>query len=354
MERTIKKRSSKAGLPPGTLVHVGKRKADQVSVTVTRYDEAQFEEKVLVLSEEMIPPAEGIGITWINVDGLHEQAVLENVGRLFTLHPLTLEDVLNTEQRPKLEAFEDYLFIVLKTLHWDDKTSATDFEQASIVVGRNFVLTFQERETDVFEPVRQRLRNDKSRIRKLGSDYLAYSLIDVVVDNYFLVLEKLGEKIEDLEEQLVARPGPALLNEAQRLRSQLIFLRKSVWPLREVVSEMSRRETPLIEESTGVYLRDVYDHTVQVMDTVETYRDMIAEMLDIYLSSISNRTNEVMKVLTIIATIFIPLTFIVGLYGMNFDYMPELRSPWGYPAVLTFMAAIAILMVAYFRRKGWM
>jgi magnesium transporter len=288
------------------------------------------------------------------LDGIHQVEILEQLGECMGVHPLVLEDILNTDQRPKLEDFDDYLFIVLKMSHYDDQNGEMEVEQISLILGPNYVVSFQERPGDVFDPIRERITNGRGRIRKLGADYLAYALIDAIVDHYFVVLEQIGEKIEFLEEELITDPTPETLQTIHNLKREMIFLRKSVWPLREVVGGLERRESPLIGESIAVYLRDVYDHTIQVIDTLETFRDMISGMLDIYLSSVSNRMNEVMKVLTIIATIFIPLTLIAGIYGMNFKHMPELEQPWGYPVVWGVMLATAIVMLIYFRRKKWL
>jgi len=258
------------------------------------------------------------------LDGIHQLDNIEKIGEHFKIHPLVLEDIMNTGQRPKMEDFNDYLFIVLKMLSYDEEENETKTEQVSLILSSKFVISFQESEGDVFDPVRERIRSDRGRIRKMGVDYLAYSLIDAIVDNYFMVLEKIGEKIEDIEDELVKNPTPEVLHTIHRLKRELIFLRKSVWPLREVISRLERWESPLIDKSIDIYLRDVYDHTIQVIDALETFRDMLSGMLDIYLSSLSNRMNEVMKVLTIIATIFIPLTLISSIYEMNFKYMPEL------------------------------
>jgi len=312
------KRSKKAGLPPGTLVHIGKKKTEKVKITVIDYDEKNFWEKDVKTVEECFPFKDKPTVTWINIDGIHDVEIIEKIGKHFGVHPLLLEDIMNSEQRPKMEDFEEYIFIVLKMLRYDEKQDEIKSEQVSLILGSNFIVSFQEMEGDVFNLVRE-------RIRKMKADYLAYTLIDAVIDNYFIILEKTGEKIEDMEDELVTNPTPGTLQTIHNLKREMIFLRKSVWPLREVINGMQKAESPLIKESTGIYLRDVYDHTIQVIDTIETFRDMISGMLDIYLSSISNKMNEVMKVLTIIATIFIPLTFVAGLYGMNFKYMPELE-----------------------------
>lgn len=344
-----------AGLDPGALVHVGERKVARPRITVIDYDVAHCEERELPDPSACAEYAGKTTNTWINVDGLHEVAVVEQVGRCFQAHPLILEDILNTSQRPKLDFEQDkYLFIVLKMLQSDPAGEVIP-EQVSLLLNRNAVVSFQEqkREGDVFDSVRKRLRNGEGRIRQAGPDYLAYSLLDAVVDGYFGVVEQLGEQVELVEEKLVQDPTPETLRQIYELRRRLLVLRKAIWPLREVVSELQRGDSPLIAPETQIYLRDLYDHVFQVLDTVETLREMVAGMLDIYLSSISNRLNEVMKVLTIIATIFIPLTFVVGLYGMNFRYMPELQSRWGYPGVWLVMVVMAMGMLHYFRKKQW-
>jgi len=355
MPKLIKKRSKKAGLPPGSLVHIGEKKAEEVKITIIDYDETHFQEKVIKTIEECIPFKDKPTVTWINVDGIHQVELLEKLGQCYGLHPLTLEDILNTDQRPKIEDFGDYVFIVLKMLYYRDKTDEIVTEQMSLILGSNFVISFQEGiEGDLFDPIRERIRSEKGRIRKMGADYLAYSLLDSIVDYYFVILEKLGERIESLEEKLVANPNPETLQIIHNLKREMIFLRKSVWPLREVISGLERGESSLIKESTRIYLRDVYDHTIQVIDTIETFRDMLSGMLDIYLSSVSNRLNAVMKVLTIIATIFMPLTFLAGIYGMNFKFMPELEWRWGYPLIWMVMLGIGVFMLFYFKKKKWL
>jgi magnesium transporter len=351
--KLIIKRSKKAGLPPGTPVHVGEKKIDRVRIKIIDYDEAQFQEKEAKTVEECFPFKNKPTVTWINIDGIHQVDIIEKIGNHFNIHPLVSEDIVNTGQRPKMEDFVSYIFVILKTLYYDEKINETKAEQISLVLGSNFVISFQENEGDVFDPIRERIRSDRGRIRKMGADYLAYALIDTIVDNYFIVLEKLGEKIEDIEDELVTNPTPETLQTIHSLKREMIFLRKSVWPLREVVSRLERWESPLIDKSLNIYLRDVYDHTIQVIDSIETFRDMLSGLLDIYLSSVSNRMNEIMKVLTIIATIAIPLTVITGIYGMNFQFMPELQWQWSYHLVLLAMLTLAILMMIYFRRKKW-
>jgi magnesium transporter len=287
------------------------------------------------------------------VDGIHEVKVVERIGQLFGIHPLIQEDILHAGQRPKLEDTGENIYIVLKMLELTETDKQVDWEQLSMIVGPNFLITFQEREGDIFDPIRDRIRHDKGKIRKEGPDYLAYSLLDLVVDYYFVVLERLGDKIGDLEEEVIGDPRPTILNKINRLKRATITLRRSVWPLRELISTLQRLGSPLIKPATEPYLKDVYDHTIQIVDTVETFRDMLSGMVEIYMSSLSNKMNEIMKVLTMIATIFIPLTFIVGVYGMNFQFMPELHWKYGYLGVWVLMLSMAGGMIYYFRRKKW-
>lgn len=349
-----KKRLEKIGLPPGTPVYVGDRGDEEVKITVLDYDESQIQEKEVKDVEECFPFKETSTVTWIDVDGIHKIENIEKIGNHFGVHSLVQEDIVHTEQRPKVEEFEDHIYIVLKMIAYDEENKRTLSEQVSLILGPNYVISFQERQGDIFDSIRERIRNFKGRIRKMGADYLAYTLLDTVVDHYFLVLEKFGERIIELEDELVSNPRPEDLQEIHRLKREMIYLRKSVWPLREVISNLEKTETSLIVQSTQIYLRDVYDHTIQIIDTVETYRDMLSGMHDTYLSSISNRMNEIMKVLTIIATIFIPLTFIAGVYGMNFEFMPELGWRWAYFAVWGVILGIALIMIFYFRRKKWL
>ena len=360
MRRLNPKRSIKAGLPPGTLLHVGERRAESTQLAQIAYDAAHVEEYVPQAREIHLPPVDQAGVIWINVDGLHEVEVLGAIGERFGLHPLVVEDILHTAQRPKVEDHGAYLFVVLKSLYHAAPTGAgasggdPEIEQISLVLGPNYVLSFQERAGDEFELIRERIRTDEGRVCKAGADYLAYALIDLIVDQYFVVLERFGDQIESLEEELLTDPAPDTAHAIHHLKQEMALLRKSTWPLREVVSGLEHSESPLIRDSTHPYLRDVYDHVIQVIDAEETFRDILSGMLDIYLSSVSNRMNEVMKVLTVISTLFIPMSFIAGVYGMNFRHMPELEWRWGYPLAWIVMAAIAALMVAYFHKKRWL
>ena len=349
-----KKQLKKIGLPPGTPVYVGDREDAAVKIFVLDYDESRFEEKEIEETEDCFPFRDSSSITWINVNGIHNVKIIETIGKHFGLHPLVQEDIVHAEQRPKMEEFDEYIYLVLKMFSYNEIEKKVQVEQISLILGSNYVISFQEREGDIFDSIRDRIRNGKGRIRKMGADYLAYSLLDTVVDHYFIVLERLGDRVEELESDLVSNPRPKDLQEIHRLKREMIILRKSVWPLREVISNLERLESSLIKDVTQIYLRDVYDHTIQIIDTVETYRDMLSGMHDTYLSSISNRMNEIMKVLTIIATIFIPLTFIAGIYGMNFQFMPELGWKWGYLAVWGIILVVALAMVVFFKRRKWL
>jgi magnesium transporter len=359
MSKLYKRSSKKAGASPGTLVYVGEKKAEKVKISIINYEAGLFEEKEAKSIEETLVGRDKPAVSWINIDGLHQIDILEKIGAHFNIHPLVLEDILNTRQRPKMEAYDDYIFVVLKMLQLGNNGAVVEAEQVSLILGPYFVISFQEKAGDVFNPIRERIKNKESRLRKNGPDYLVYRLLDTIVDHYFVILERLGERIEDLEEELLEKPEREALGKIQGLKRELIFLRKSVWPLREIISGLGREETALIKEPTEIFLRDVYDHTIQVIDTVENFRDMVAGMLDIYLSSLSNKMNEVMKVLTIIATIFIPLTFIAGIYGMNFDSqaspwnMPELHWYFGYPTAVLLMVIVGVVMIIYFKRKKW-
>jgi magnesium transporter len=354
MARYVKKISRKAGLPPGTLVHIGEKKTEMPRIRVIDFDEEHFEERELATFDECLRYKDKPTSTWISIEGIHQTEIIEKIGQCFNLHPLALEDILNTDQRPKLDDYEGYICVILKTLGYDEKTEQLKTEQLSLILGSTYVISFQESQENTLESVRGRLRKGMGRIRKLGPDYLAYALLDAIVDQYFLVLEKMGERIEALEENLMSDASPETAKAIHHLKRNLILLRKSVWPVREVISRLEVGESSLIEDRTRLFFRDVYDHAVHVIDTIETFRDMASGMIDVYLSSTSNKLNEVMKVLTIIATIFIPMTFFVGVYGMNFKYMPELEWPWAYPMLWLFMIALGLSMLAYFRKKKWL
>ncbi|MBN1765853.1 MAG: magnesium/cobalt transporter CorA [Sedimentisphaerales bacterium] len=349
-----KKRAKKAGLAPGTLVHIGEQKIDKPRITLIDYDQESCQEKELKKVEECFPFKITPSVSWINIDGLHDVKVIEKIGARYDVSSLVLEDILHTTQRPKMEDHDSYMYVVLKMIRYDDQQAGITMEQISLILRDTMVISFQESVGDVFDAVRERIRNATLRIRKMGADYLLYALIDSIVDHYFIVLEKLGENIEVLQEQVAENPTEDLLHQIHKLKREVILLRKVIWPLRELVGNLQRSESELIRESTEMFLKDVYDHIFQVIDTTETYREMVSGLLDIYLSSISNRMNAVMKVLTIIATIFIPLTFIAGIYGMNFEYMPELKYKWAYPTVWLVMLVTGIIMLIFFRKRKWL
>jgi len=359
MVKLIKK-SKLTGQPPETLLYEGKARSEHIRITVFDYDENNLIEKEMRQVEECIPFKDKPTVTWINVDGVHRIDILEKLTSCYNIHHLVLEDILNINQRPKVEDFGDYVYIAAKMLTLDEAGDDVAEEQVSMILGRNFLISFQEeKQGDVFDNIRLRLRAGKGRIRRMGADYLTYALLDAMVDSYFAILERLGEKIEALEETMVVRPDPDVLHALNKLKRMLIFLRKSVWPLREVVHGLTQFESSLVSDNAAVYYRDIYDHVIQVVDTIEAFRDTVSGMLDIYLSSLSYRLNEVMKVLTVIATIFMPLTFIAGIYGMNFNTlasrfnMPELGWKFGYFFVLGIMAAVAAVMIAYFKKRKW-
>jgi magnesium transporter len=354
VRRMISRRVQQAGLVPGTPIHVGERRTEFAKITVFEYDASAVQERELGSVEECRECKASKGMVWINIDGIHDISVVEAVGRIFGIHPLVQEDIVNTNQRPKVEDYDNYLFTIVKMLYEEPANHVLQTEQVSIIVMPRLVISFQEMEGDVFNPVRERLRTGKGMVRERGSDYLAYCLIDAIVDHYFLIMESLEDRIMPLEEQVADDPQPRVLQSIHGLKNDLVFLRRSLWPLREMLMHLDRDRLPLIQDDTRPFLRDVHDHTIQVIELLESFREILSGLMDIYMSSISNRMNNIMKVLTIIATIFIPLTFIAGLYGMNFRYMPELSWRWGYPAVWGLMILVFIGMLIFFKRKNWL
>lgn len=355
----LRRRFHKPGTAPATLVAPPSSEGRKQSITLIEYDAAELTEKEITDPEELRSCRDNGKVSWIDVNGLGDIETLRRLGQIFGLHPLALEDVLNTGQRPKVEHYEDHYFIVLQTVALPQECEV-EFEQMSLFLGPTFLITIQEQIGDTFDPVRERLRQGRGFSRSRGHDYLAYALIDSIVDHFFPVLEQIGEAVEELEDELVERPHEATVSHVHDLKRILMHLRRAAWPEREVLSVLARDDSSLIKPETRVFLRDCYDHAVQIMDVLESYREMSAGMIDLYLSSLSNRTNEVMRMLTVVASIFIPLTFIVGLYGMNFDpsvsgwNMPELRMPYGYPACLAVMLLITVALVIYFRKRRWL
>jgi magnesium transporter len=349
----FKRVRKKAGLQPGALVFSGAAHTHPITISMLAYDGGAVQERTNLTVQDALIPLDKPGVTWIDINGIHDPSIVEQIGKHFGLHPLVIEDIITSGQRPKLEDYENFLFLTIKRITCEGPAKSITTEELSIIAGRNFVLTFQETPDDSFAAVKDRLRRGVDRFLKSGTDYLIYALVDMVVDNYFGVLEEIGEEFEEIQTQVLASPTPATLKNVYRLKNDLIMMRRSVWPLRDVISSLQRHESPLMTHATELYLRDVQDHTIQIMDTVETLRDMLAGSLDIYVSSVSNRLNQVMKVLTVIATIFIPLTFVVGIYGMNFDYMPELHWRFGYPLIMIVMTLLVITMLWWFKRNKW-
>lgn len=353
MANKKRRRSVKIGLSPGSMIHIGDQKVETVQMEVLDYNAEVCKTSPIQKVEEIVSFKESQTVSWLNINGLHDVDLIQKVGNVFDVHPLILEDILNTDQRPKLEIYDTYLFAVLKMITFEKSSRKLRHEQISLILGKNYVITFQENGADIFNPLRERIIQYKGRIRKQGADYLLYALMDVIIDNYFLALEEIGDLIEELENRVLAHPEKAVVEQIHRLKNELLSFRRVIWPLREVISNLIRDETLLIQSSTDPFLKDLYDHTVHVADSVDTFRDMVSGLLDVYLSNISNHMNEVMKVLTIIATIFIPLSFIAGIYGMNFEFMPELTWRWAYFALWGLIIGIASLMLYYFRKKGW-
>lgn len=353
MSTSLNYPSEKAGLPPGTLVHVGKEPATTGHLTLLTYGPDHLKEHPIHSVADIVDHQASGSICWVHCEGLGITDFIADLDRHFGVHPLVLEDILNTHQRPKFEEHNDFLFIVVKTIS-TDQSLTVHHEQISILLFDSLLFTFRERRDNLFAGLRQRLGMTISRIRSLGADYLAYAVMDTVVDHYFTLTDILEDAIESMEDKLLTRPDPETFATIQRLKRELVFIRKDITPLREVLTALQRCETPLIQEKTLFYFRDVFDHTLRVIDILDSYRDLINGMLEIYLSSLSNRINEVMKVLTVFATIFIPLTFLVGIYGMNFVYMPELQWKWSYPLLWFLFFLIPAVLLAAFKKKKWL
>ncbi len=353
MARFFKKREEIKGLSPGSLVFIGNKKVENVRIRVIDYDGTQLKEDELKEIAEGAEFKRTNTVTWINVDGLHDLSLMKKIGDTFDLHPLLMEDILNTGQRPKLEEFDNCLFLVLKMLRYDEQKQIIISEQLSMVMGDNFLLTFQEQPGDVFEPVRERIRKQKARIRGSGIDYLAYALLDCVVENYVFIVEKMGEQIEDIEEEVLSSAEPAVMEKINAFKREMNFLRKSVRPAREAIMQMSKLDSELIDDQTIPFLKDLQDLITQAAEAIDTYRDMLSDELNLYNSAIGNRMNDIMKVLTIFAAIFIPLTFIAGIYGTNFEYLPELKFKYSYFIFWGVMLGVAVVMLVYFKKKKW-
>jgi len=353
MSKHLKNRLKKLGLPPGSIVYIGDIKDPRVRIDLIDYDKDSLVEKKDVGIKKCVELIKTPQNTWVDIQGIHDVNAVQEIGSHFGLHPLVLEDIVNSTQRSKLDDYKDNIYIVMRMLKINNEKDEVEDEQVSIILGKNYLISFLETGSQIFAPIKKRLNNPNSRLRNSGSDYLCYSLIDSIVDHYFEILEQVDQKLENLEEEIADKPNTKTMMKIQRVKREIALLRRSVWPMREVVNQFRRIESPLIKDSTKLYIQDVYDHTIQAIDTIESFRDIVAGMFDIYISSINLRMNEIMKVLTIVATIFVPLTFIASIYGMNFEFMPELHSKWGYPAVLAFMVTVTLAMIYFFRRKSW-
>lgn len=346
--------SEKAGMPPGSLVHVGDVHDHVQSITLIDYNAAQHEKRTLASADEILPYDRPDTVTWVIVNGLSDVSMIETIGRHFDIHPLVLEDILNTHQRPKFEEFEHYLYIVFKAIALQNGDATVEYEQISLLLLNNIVITFKEKPDDILDPIINRLGVAQSHIRAQGGDYLAYVIMDTVIDQYFALQDAFDDLIETVEDELLTEPTQNTLAAIQKIKRELVYLRRSISPLRELLASIHRSESPLLRERTKHYFTDVYDHAIRIIEALESYRDLISGMLDIYLSSLSNKMNETMKVLTVFSTLFIPLTFIAGVYGMNFEFMPELKWKWGYPLLWAVFIGISGLLLMFFRKRKWL
>ncbi|MBU0910733.1 MAG: magnesium/cobalt transporter CorA [Proteobacteria bacterium] len=354
MARFFKKKDASIGKAPGSLVFIGTKKVDFSKIRVIDYDSANLQEMELQNIKDGVAFKETNTVTWINIDGVQDTELIKNIGENFGLHPLVMEDIVNTGQRPKMEEYDDYLFFVIKMLSYDKDQEMIIGEQLSMVLGKTFLLTFQEQPGDVFDPVRERIRKAKGRIRGTGIDYLAYALLDTIIDNYIHIIERMGEQIEDIENEILGNPTQEVLQHINDYKREMNYIRKSMRPAREFIQRLSNLDTDLIDEKTSPFLKDLLDHTTQAVEVIDTYREMLSDHLNIYNTGISNRLNEIMKVLTIFSAIFIPLTFIAGIYGTNFEYLPELHFRYSYFVFWGILLVVALTMVRFFKRKNWM
>lgn len=353
MTRFLKRHAKKIGTPPGSLIYTGEHLDQATHISLILYSDETFIEKHPQNVEEALQQIKPGFRVWINIKGISDPRMIDAIGRRFKLHPLMLEDIMSPTQRSKLDDYKTHLYIVTRILDFKNEGESLNDEQLSMVLGENFLITFVEKDTEALNVVRERLAKPASKMRARNTDYLAYAILDTIVDSYFFILEKVDHELELLEDEILKSASPQVIRKILRGKRELALLRRTIWPMRDMVNQFRRTDSPLISEGTRLYAYDVYDHTIQTIETVESFRDVTSGMIDIYLSSINQKMNEVMKVLTVVATIFVPLTFITSLYGMNFEFMPELHSPWGYPIVLSFMFAVSLIMLWVFRKKGW-
>jgi magnesium transporter len=355
MTKSLNNASEKSGLPPGSLIHVGDIHESVTRMSVIDYSKENIEEQEIESVDDILKYKDSNTVTWVIIEGLTNVTIVERIGAIFGIHNLVLEDILNTHQRPKFEEYDDHLYIVLKSLLTENERFTVAYEQISLLVLKNFVFVFKEKTDDLFKPVQQRLKTSKGRLRSLGSDYLTYAILDTIVDQNFIIIDSLDDAITSVEDSLLAsEPTQDTLHTIQMLKREIISIRRNVSPIRELMSGMLRSESDLINEKTHIYLRDVSDHAIRVIESIELYREILTGLLDIYISSVSNKMNEVMKVLTVFASIFIPLTFLAGIYGMNFEYMPELKWKWAYPVLWAVFVSIPVVLLIYFKRKKWL
>ncbi len=354
MARFLKNKDASIGHAPGELIFIGQKKVEETTIRVIDYDHEHLSDQELKDIKDGLPYKETPTVSWININGLHDTEVISQVGEAFDIHPLVLEDIVNTGQRPKMEDYDDYLFFGLKMMRYDEDEGVIQSEQLSIVLGKSFILTFQERPGDVFEPVRERIRKHKGRIRKVGIDYLAYALLDTVVDNYIFIIERMGEQIEDIETEILDNPTQDVLERINDYKREMNYLRKVIRPAREFMLQLARLDSDVIHEDTVPFLKDLLDLVSQAVEVVDTYREMLSDHLNIYNTGVNNRLNEIMKVLTIFSAIFIPLTFIAGIYGTNFDNVPELHFRYSYFVMWGAFVAVALAMLRFFRGKNWL
>lgn len=354
MARFLKKKTQAIGQAPGELIFIGEKKIEDTTIRLIDYDQEQLSENELQDIKDGIHFKDTSTVTWINIYGLHDTGVIGEVGKGFNLHPLVMEDIVSTGQRPRMEEYDNYLYFALKMMSWNSETKQIQSEQISMVLGQSFLITFQEQPGDVFEPLRERIRKHKGRIRKVGIDYLAYALLDTIFDNYLMIIERLGEKIEDLEDEILANPTQEVLSKINNYKREMNYLRKTIRPAREFILQFSRLDSDLVQEKTQPFLKDLLDLANQAVDVIDTYRDMLSDHLNIYDSRVSSKLNEIMKILTIFSAIFIPLTFIAGIYGTNFEYVPELHFRYSYFIMLGVMAILVVFMLRFFRSKRWL
>ncbi len=353
MSTSLKYPSEKQGLDPGSLVHVGDVHYPVTRITLVDYSRDHYESHTVSSLEEILEYRNRESITWVIIEGLADASIIESIGKHFNIHPLVLEDILNTHQRPKLEEHDDYLYVVLKSLMPENDRFAVVYEQVSLLVMKNFIFTFKEKADALLSPVLKRLQNSRGRFRSTGADYLMYTILDTIVDLNFDIMDQLEETLTSLEDEIFSNPTPAALGKLHEMKQEIIKMRRYISPIRDLVAGLLRSESELIDKSTYIYLRDVHDHVLRIIESLETHRDILSGLTEIYLSSITSKMNEIMKVLTVFASVFIPLTFITGIYGMNFETMPELKWAWGYPGVWLMFIATAVGLLLYFRRKGW-